>query len=599
MPAWLKSRWLVALAAFSVPCQATVGELCQQEGAPLWRLLAAAGALLLAWAGGLFYARRARLASFPSAGLLWRLLGLAVLVDLSCNLSALTALWQLPLSCCMTAGALCLLWFLLGRWSLLLWGPFLLLELAQQAGYWQYGARINSLVLAETFEASGEEARAYLTTGNICILLAAVGAVLFLGWLQLRLFPLFSRLQLWMCGTLACAVSLMAGAAIPESRQSEVYYWPASEWSSLYGACSEALHANVATIALAEGLTSPAQEPHSAPYIHPGQGIVLVVHIGESIRSDRMSLNGYEKDTTPWLRKQKELVNFPRCISAACDTCQAEIAILTDGRRNIHDKTPGMQPETGSVLDLFDASGFQVYSFFGRRCAQQLKYDRVVRVLTRCSRERFNAPGSPWTSVPQMGEVLRLHPKDNLLFFINNEGSHTPFSHYDTENPPFTPAGDNFENPSSHAEEVNNAYDNTIHYTDEFVRRVVKRLRGRPFVYLYISDHGEYLGHDGIWGRGGLGNSRRHYHDTTGCQVGMFVLASSEWAELHPHFAQALGQLRENRYFTVGQEHIFHTLLGMFGIRSPHYEESLDLSSPRVQPYEGPGSQLQVDESNE
>ena len=120
------------------------------------------------------------------------------------------------------------------------------------------------------------------------------------------------------------------------------------------------------------------------------------------------------------------------------------------------------------------------------------------------------------------------------------------------------------------------------------MHRIASLLRGRPWVYLYISDHGEYLGHDGIWGRAALGESSLDYHSTGGCRVGMFILTSPELEQLHPHFAAALQQLRAHTALTVGQEHIFHTLLGLFDLRTPYYNPALDLSSPAAQPYTGP-----------
>jgi lipid A ethanolaminephosphotransferase len=272
-------------------------------------------------------------------------------------------------------------------------------------------------------------------------------------------------------------LSLLFGLCVPPNKQRQDFYWPLPELPLLYGAVSEALTINEATINQVESLSSPADEPSALRSLRGGEGVVLVVHVGESIRADRMSLNGYERDTTPWLRTQRDIINFPDCISAACDTCQAEIAILTDARRDIFEKRAEMLPRTGSVLELFTANGFDMYSFFGRRCAQKLKYDRVVLMLTRKSKQKFNAPGSPWTAVPQMQEVLQKTPaQQNLLFFVNNEGSHTPFEHYDRQNTPFAPAAVHFQNPAAQAAEVNNAYDSTIHYTDEFFRRVLDLL---------------------------------------------------------------------------------------------------------------------------
>lgn len=553
---------------------------------PLWSIGAAA--LLAGSCCGMQLMRRLKKQVLPTPASLWLLLLLSIVVDGSCNLYAFQTPWQLHLSVLMTMACFCLVWALLRVWSLLFWLTFLLLELIQYGAFLQYGSRINSLVVAETLEASMEEILIYLTPMNGCLLVGGILASLACCWVLYRILRKQKSPALLNAACLFGGLSLLFALLVPPNRQVQDFYWPAAEMPVLWESVSEALTINQATINQVENLPSPTEQPSELLSLKGGEGVVLIVHVGESIRADRMSINGYVRNTTPWLKEQKNLINFPVCISSACDTCQAQIAILTDGRRDIYEKNPELMPKTGSVLDLFEANGFDIYSFFGRRCAQKLKYDRVVRILTRRSVKRYNAPGSPWTSVPQMKEVLEAQEQgQNLVFFINNEGSHTPFYHYNRENPPFAPASSDFHNPAAQAKEVNNAYDSTIHYTDEFVRRVAELLKGRPFVYVYVSDHGEYLGHDGIWGRAGLGESHLSYHATDGCKVGMFVLASPEFYELHPHFDAALQQMRANSTKTVAHEHIFHTLLGLFKLKTPHYNAELDLTQPQVQPYTG------------
>lgn len=538
---------------------------------------------------GMLVAKRFKKHQLPKGRALWMVLLLSFAVDSICNLYSYSTPWQLHLSVLMTMGCMFLLWSVLRSGAIVFWVIFLVLEVMQICGYEQYGSRINSLVVAETIESSWEEAQAYLTPINVGTLAVSIVLSILFCIVMRRTLRKQQSLGMFNAACLFCGASLAFGLLVPPNKQKQDFYWPVPELPLLYSAVSEALTINEATINQVESLSSPADQPSKMHHLKGGEGVVLVVHVGESIRADRMSINGYERDTTPWLRTQQNIINFPTCISAARDTCQAEIAMLTNGRRNIEKKNAAYQPTTGSVLDLFTVHGFDMYNFFGRRCAQKLKYDRVVMMLTRKAKARFNAPESPWTSVPQMQEVLNQVPAtQNLLFFVNNEGSHTPFEHYDRKNPPFAPAAVHFQNPAGQAEEVNNAYDSTIHYTDEFFRRVTEVIGNRPFVYLYVSDHGEYLGHDGMWGRAALGEKHIDYHATSGCKVGMFLLYNEAFAKLHPEIAAGLQQMRANATLTVAHEHIFHTLLGLFGIETQYYDETLDLCSPKVKAYDGP-----------
>lgn len=587
---WVKSHaFFLILLAVAAACMSWKGMYTWRVDFEFpWWGYPAVGLPLLG-AGGMLLARRLRKQALPKVWVLWVVLLLSFAVDSVCNLFAYSTPWQLHLSVLMTMGFMLLIWAVFRAGAIAFWVVFLVLEIMQICSYEQYGSRINSLVVAETIEASWEEALAYMTPINLGTLALSFVLSLLFCWAIKRTLRKEPSLALFNGACIFCGASLLLGLLVPPNRQKQDFYWPAPEIPLLYTAASEALTINEATINQVESLSSPAEQPSQLHTLRGGEGVVFVLHIGESIRADRMSLNGYERDTTPWLRQQKNLINFPTCISAACDTCQAQIAILTNGRRDIYEKRSDYVPTTGSVLDLFHANGFKMYSFFGRRCAQKLKYDRVVLVLTRKSEEKFNAPGSPWTAVPQMQQVLENTPKgQNLLFFVNNEGSHTPFEHFDRENTPFTPAATHFQNPAAQAVEVNNAYDSSIHYTDEFFRRVAELIGNRPFVYVYVSDHGEYLGHDGMWGRAALGEQHISYHSTDGCKVGMFVLYNDAFASLNPHFAAALQQMKANSSHVVAHEHIFHTVLGLFKLETQHYNPALDLTSASAQPYDGP-----------
>ncbi len=572
-------------------------------------MMALAGVLLVLLLGGACLARRQRIAVLPSPGKRWTLFALASLYSLSGNAALLHSDALLLISAFSALGTMCLLWALIKQLSLLFWVPFMLLQMLQIAAFLRYGALINNeLVFAEILEASREEIFSYATPINICaiflLLLLAAG----LGWLLARSMRQLHRLSLLNLGILSL---LLAGGALTlssDQRRHADNMWPLIEMRTLVNRLQAARTYNTEMLAYIKSLPSPAHKPSSLSTVAGDEGVVLVLHIGESVRADRLTLNGYRnhgRSTTPWLDSQNghALINFSHCISCAPSTARAHAGILTDARRAFVSPSeradnPGAAPhanatnteafsraQAGSVIDLFAANRFSVYAFTGRVMGQELQYDKVIRELTRPTQERYFAVTLPQDVLPHMGNVLRKHPGENLLFFIHNEGSHVPFCYYEEATAPFHPSRPDFSNPAAHAEEVSNAYDNTIHYTDEYIRRVVEHLQGRPFLYLYVSDHGEYLGHDGLWGRGGIG---RRYHETTACHVGMFIITSPELEALHPHIAESVQRLRTHADMCIGHEHIYHTLLGIFGLSTPYYDARLDLSSESPEPYTGP-----------
>ncbi len=598
MNSWMKSRKAFCqLTMLPLLCIALWGILrndqvfynhFQEPG----RVVLIASVLVLLLAVGMLWAWRHHREWLPDADKLWCIFGLAAAYSLIGNVELYNPGGQFLVSAFCSFGVLCLLWALLKHYALLFWIPFAFVEMVQHGAFRQYGMHINRPpVLAEMFEASYDEVMVYLTPLNVSMMVLVLLLSFGLAWAQKSLLRRVPRLPLANMGILSL---LLAGGALavsfPEDK-SEYNLWPVYEACMIPANIHGANLLNDKTEQYVRGLPSPADMPSSLSTLSGQEGVVLVLHIGESVRADRLSLNGYTnkgRSTTPWLCGQQAagaLINYSDCISAAPHTCTALISLLTDARRQFTHPNEDYGARAGSVLDLFSANGFSVYSFFGTRERQVLKYDTVISALSSSSVEHFNAPGNPHSILPTMGGVLRDNPQQNMVLFINNEGSHVPFGYYEAETAPFLPAQPCLSNPVAHAEAVNNAYDNTIHYTDEFIRRLVEKLEGRPFIYIYVSDHGEYLGHDGLWGRGGVSE---RYHSTSGSRVGMFVITSPEFEALHPHFASAVQNLREHAAMTVGHEHLYHTLLGVVGIESPYYSASLDLSSEAPEPYTGP-----------
>ncbi|MGN0820393.1 MAG: sulfatase-like hydrolase/transferase, partial [Akkermansia sp.] len=519
--------------------------------------------------------------------LLWLIL-LSVVYVLFCDYRGFSKAFRAPIAVFLTAGSMLVLWAALKRWAVVVWAPLLLYGMAEVCSGLFYNTGFNSFVIGEALEADRAEFMAYVTPTNVFLLVIAVMGVTGLIYVQWRCLRGVRRLPAFSFGCLFLLLGTLGATAVPPAKFNYAYLWPIGKPVTVAAKVDEALNYTNALLEQLSALPSPADKPSTSEYVAPDSGVVVVFHLGESLRADRMSINGYSRDTTPWLRKNPDVINFPYCVSSAFSTCDAQPVILTNARRCLVGAEHAMQPTTGSMFELFAKHGFPVYSFFWARRCLEVRFHKVVEMLAQVSVERNYADGLPLNSLPKMKQVLEAHSGKNLLFYINNEGSHVPFQFFDRETAPFAPWAKDFSSPAAQAQEVNNAYDATVHYTDQFFREVSEMLKGRPFVYFYVSDHGEVLGDGGKWGRGAFGEDTDLYYKSPACMVGMFVLASPEFCRLHPHFAEAVQQLRAHSDMLVGHEHIFHTLLGLIGIRTPYYDSSLDLCSPDARPYTGP-----------
>lgn len=563
-----------------------------------YAVLSYTGFLLIALIPLTIYAKNSRL--LPEAATLWQAAIVAAAICLLHGDGVKIAPAN-PEIVVTTMACLFLLWAALGKYSLVLWIPFCFIEMIQAVTVRVFTTGINSFIISEAFGTSRAELMPFITWQNFLMLFTCILGCFFVSLVIYRIFLDRNKIQLLTMGSifLALGVTLMyTKPTVPKqsSNQNDASLtlpWPIAETERLACAIAESCQTQDQFLSSIEHLPSPALAPSSCDTVREDSGIIIILHIGESLRADAMSINGYFRDTTPWLRANPDVINFADCISSIHHTPRAHAVMLTNARRDIPTSPPAMHATTGSFIDLFHKHGFEIHRIMGNLHGMSYAYDKVLTLCTKDAVSKYYTKGEPWNSIPIVQEILQQSDSDqsrrkNLLIVINNEGSHFPYENCDQKNPPFAPIRPNITNAAAHAQEVRNAYDSTVHYTDIYWRRLCEMLAGRPFVYVYMSDHGEFLGHNGLWNRGALDDGKINYLDTTGCRVGAFFITSPEFRSLHPSFMQSVGELKKHTDMTIAHEHLFHTMLGLFHIQSPYYDASLDLCSPEAQPYTGP-----------
>ncbi|MEJ2424897.1 MAG: sulfatase-like hydrolase/transferase [Candidatus Thiodiazotropha sp.] len=120
-------------------------------------------------------------------------------------------------------------------------------------------------------------------------------------------------------------------------------------------------------------------------------------------------------------------------------------------------------------------------------------------------------------------------------------------------------------------EELINAYDNSIVYTDYVLHRLIdilKHLDGIPAVMMYISDHGESLGEHGLY----LHGTPYAIAPDVQKQVPFIVWMSEGFAQ-----AKGLSNTLLEKQTSHSQDNIFHSVLGALDVKSSVYNGNLDI----------------------
>jgi glucan phosphoethanolaminetransferase (alkaline phosphatase superfamily) len=242
--------------------------------------------------------------------------------------------------------------------------------------------------------------------------------------------------------------------------------------------------------------TVPPMKPR--PPGTPGGHLVLV--IDESVNAEHLSLNGYERSTTPWLEARVHegaVTNFG-AVASASTYSDASVCVLLTG----FNAYPDVHHRLFTLPTLFQfakAMGYRTHLFdaelAGRRFGlswSDLKYVDDWR--------NARAFGDDFDADVRMARAARavLAEPDLQLIVLLKRGNHVPpQANFRPEEAVWTSPAASSTADATH--EAIDAYDDGLRYNvDAFFRALLQPDGHLPHsVGLYTSDHGESLGADG------------------------------------------------------------------------------------------------------
>jgi lipid A ethanolaminephosphotransferase len=455
----------------------------------------------------------------------------------------------------------------------------------------RYTIFLNTEMLRNILRTDPTEAGELLTLPLIPHLLAyAVVPVALLRWTGVRVRPL-PRALLIRAGavTLALTVAVLAlfiefkdaSPLLREHRDARHLVTPTNYLASLFKISRDAL-------AAPPGEPQPiALDAHrlvsSAAVRKP---TLLVLAIGETVRSANFGLSGYVRQTTPEL-SQLNLLVYPKV--QACGT-STEVSLpcmfAPIGRRDYDDKRIRNEESLLHVLARVGIGVTWIDNQSGCKgvCAG-LPQERIAGDADPafCDGERC----LDGILLPRLAATLKAS-KGDLVVVLHMLGNHGPA--YSRRYPPefrkFVPTCESLELSECSQDEIVNAYDNAILYTDHVLASLIQYLAtqsGRNAGLIYVSDHGESLGEAGLYLHG------LPYQIAPALQreVPMFVWLSDG---LKRDAGLSTACLRQGVSSEVSHDHLFHSVLGLLQVETRAREPTLDLFTPCRVPSVPPGA---------
>ncbi len=303
-----------------------------------------------------------------------------------------------------------------------------------------------------------------------------------------------------------------------------------------------------------------------------GPRSVVVLALGETARAREFAFNGYERNTNPELAI-RGVINFSNVQACGTSTAESLPCIFSALERENYSRDKAGRQE--NLLDILQRVGVTVLwrdnDSGSKGVAARVNYED----LSRQDDAELCGSDNCFDEILLRDLDRRLaETTGDMLVVLHMKGSHGP-SYYKRTPPDskvFSPecTMDNIQD--CPRQTIVNAYDNTIVYTDNVLAKLIDLLRAQnvPTAMLYVSDHGESLGESGLYLHGlpyALAPDEQK-------QVPMIFWASENFITQKSLDIDVLDSQREGRY---SHDVIFHSIFGLFDIKSAVYRPALDI----------------------
>jgi lipid A ethanolaminephosphotransferase len=206
-----------------------------------------------------------------------------------------------------------------------------------------------------------------------------------------------------------------------------------------------------------------------------GKPRVLIIVTGETARAENFSLGGYGRDTNPELSKL-DIMYFPQTSSCGTATAVSVPCMFSNLTRSGYSHRAGLSNE--NLLDVLGHAGIRTEWWDNNTGSKGVAERSVYKSFSDANDPRYCTKSECLDAVmvDQLEGWLANVKQDSVLV-LHQLGSHGP-AYYLRHPAPFArfqPECTTSELGSCKREDIVNAYDNTILYTDHILASVIDR----------------------------------------------------------------------------------------------------------------------------
>jgi lipid A ethanolaminephosphotransferase len=233
------------------------------------------------------------------------------------------------------------------------------------------------------------------------------------------------------------------------------------------------------------------------------RGVLFVVVVGETARLANWGLAGYERNTTPELARRGVYAFQDTTACGTSTDVSLPCMFSRVGRRN-YDRKRILGEE--SLLPVLSRAGARVF-WVDNQSGSKGVSDGVTNLpIDKSQTASLCKNGECFDSALLVGLDSRVldAPGDTTVVFMHQLGNHGPsyYKRYPDEFEKWKPVCRQDQLQKCTRQEIVNAYDNALLYTDSFLAGVIDwlgSLKNMDTAMLYVSDHGESLGENNMY----------------------------------------------------------------------------------------------------
>ena len=301
---------------------------------------------------------------------------------------------------------------------------------------------------------------------------------------------------------------------------------------------------------------------------------VYVMVVGETSRAANWSIYGYGRETNPELSKVDGLTAFCHVLTESNTTHKSVPMLLSPV--SAHDFNSIYRQK--GIITAFKEAGYRT-AFFSNQRYNHSFIDFFGKEADTYDFIKENVEDSNYN--PSDDELLKLVAaelaKDTSKLFIvlHTYGSHFNYrERYPADNAFFLPDFP-VDAEVKYKDNLVNAYDNSIRYTDGFLSRLIRMLQEQDAdaAMIYTSDHGEDIFDD---------RRRLFLHASPvpsyyQIHVPFLVWMSDSYRQNYPALLESAEANSQKNISSSAS--FFHTMLELGGVETPYRNDSLSVSN--------------------